>query len=753
MMSFFRAYQKVFFIVITCLVTLSFFFFGPSAGEVKQKVKEHALVKAINGSVITQEKVERLAEFLASSQSDLLDDKVVSANWLNDGVLEKDFFGTPMGAALAEKIFPSIEPELQQILNKIKSFQSYKHPKMPSLHAEVIWSQFAPGALQLASHLKLQSKATQQTFHQLSELYKGQKELPLLFCKRMMMYQERQENKIEFDNELPYADLSLLGLHTAKDWFGKKYLRAVAQVVINGAFQAKELGIDVSIQEVRQELLGYVQDAARRSGEKVEPSQLYGMFLAQVRKAGMEERECLDLWKDVMLFRKLLASFAENVTLDSSVLQAAEEAAKEEAVIDLFSLPSDLRPKDLFSVLKLQMYMDAISPEGRDPLALPQEVLSVEEIERKMPEIVRKEYVLEHVEFSLEKAALQVGVKETWDWEVNEGWNILAKDFPKLIPLSFSTKESRLHHLASLEEEQRFEIDQMARKKMLLIDPSRMEEILSSLQTRQDTYLVGSKGEGLPFKQLKDQKQVYALIQSGDTKKLNCYTEDGEHYYKIQVIQAPTVPRVLTYAEADSLGVLRQKLDAKLETLYTTVRKKDSSLYQQKDGSWKSLSEVKEKIGLLLFPTLIQAIQAEYTKVHGQEPSFEQKQSPAFYVQHRMEAPVRAIWQACQSKHELQEGRSVLLTQWDYIKERQIKKKKDLSISSEEFSLPLGSFSKVHLTGLGKGVFFQMIEKRQTQGLGAEEIKALRAPEEKLALRKGALDLIDTIFVKGAISL
>lgn len=754
MMSFFRAYQKVFFVIVSALVMISFFFFGPMSGNgVKEPVKEHPLVKGIDGSTITIEKVERLANFLSSSQQDLLDDKAPFSNWLNDGVLEKDFFGTTLGIALAEKIFPSIEMEIQQTLQKAKSFKMYRHPRIQTLHAEVLWSQFAPGAIHSANLLvQTQQKASLHTFHQFIELYKAQKELPLLFCKRMMLYQEKQEAKIEPDSELPYADLSLLGLHTAGEWFGKKYLKAAAQVVINGAIKAKELGLSVSIQEVRQDLLLHVQDAARRSGEKVEPSQLYGVFLGQVRKAGMEERECLDLWKDVMLFRKLVASFAEKAVIDPTVLQAAQEAAKEEVVIDLYSLPPNLRSKDFLSMLKRQMYIDAISCEGTDSLVFPTEIAPIHEIERKMPELVRKEYVLEYAELDVEKAALQIGVKETWDWEVGEGWSLVAKEFSSLSQ-ALMTKEDRLAKLMSLEEEERFAIDTFARKKMVISSAARVEAALSALETKQDTCLVSSKGEGLPFKNIKDLKALYQLIEAKETAKLASYSQDGQHYYKIHVVEAPESARVLTLQEADSLGILRQKLDQKLEALYITARKKESSSYQQQDGSWKPLAEVKERVGLLLFPTLIQRIQAEYTKVTGQAPTFEQKQSPSFYAEQQMNALARAALASCQKKEESFNDKSPLLAQWDLVKERQTKKKKEFSAFPHEFSLPPGSFSEVHLTGLGKGVFFQMIEKKETDGLSSEEIRTLRAPEERSAIKKGITELVDTIFTKQALSL
>lgn len=754
MMAFFRAYQKVFLIVVSALVMISFFFFGPMSGPAgKESVKEHPLVKAIDGSTITVEKVERLAEFLSSSQQDILDDKASFANWLNDGVLEKDFFQTTLGVALAEKVFPSIEKEMQNTLQRAKSFKMYRHPRMETLHAEVIWSQFAPGAIHSANLLvQTQQKVSLQTFHQFVELYKAQKELPLLFCKRMMLYQERQEAKIEPDSELPYADLSLLGLHTAADWFGKKYLKAAAQLIINGAVKAKEMGLSVSIQEVRQDLLFHVQDAARKSGEKVEPSQLYNVFLSQVRKMGMEERECLDLWKDVMLFRKMMASIADKASIDPTVLQAAQEGAKEEAVIDVFSFPSNLRSKDFLSMLKRELYIDAISPEGRNPLALPTEIASISEIERKMPELVRKEYVLSYAELDVDKAALQVGIKETWDWEVSEGWTVLAKEFSSLSS-SCVSKEERLSKLMALDEEERFAVDTFARKKMMSSSIARVQAALSSLDEKQDTFLVSTKGEGLSFKHIKDHKALYHLIEKQDQEKLSCYTEDGQHYYKIHILQAPEFARVLTFQEADSLGILRQKLDGKLEALYITARKKDSSSYQQKDGAWKPLAEVKEKVGLLLFPALIQSIQAEYTKVTGQAPTFEQKQSPSFYVEQQMAAWARAAIASYQKGQEPSSDRPALLTQWDFVKERQTKRKKEFSLFSQEFSLPAGAFSEVHLSGLAKGVFFQMIEKKQGQGLSDQELRSLRAPEERAAIKKATTELIDTMFAKQAISL
>ncbi len=113
MLTLFRKYQKVIFVFTTGVIIISFTFFGTmnSMGG-SSDVKEETLVKAVDGSSISSQKVERMVTFLSSSQLDLKDDQATTVNLLNDGILENQFLKVGLGKLLAEKISTEIEQEL-----------------------------------------------------------------------------------------------------------------------------------------------------------------------------------------------------------------------------------------------------------------------------------------------------------------------------------------------------------------------------------------------------------------------------------------------------------------------------------------------------------------------------------------------------------------------------------------------------------------------------------------------------------------
>ena len=518
MLTFFRKYQRFFFILTTVMVVASFSFFG-TIGSMNSgsKVKEEPLFKAINGSLITKQRAEKMMQFISFSHFDFLDDRVSSPNWLNDGVLEKDFLKAPLGFLLAERIFSEISEELSFVVKKAQSFQPYRHPNAPFLSAESIWAQFVPESVRLSTELTRRSEVTPKTFDLLSRFYLGQKSFPSVFLKRVMLYQETQDSRIQPDNSLSYADVSLVGLHSAKEWFGPTYLRAAAQVILNASDYAQSLGFKVSLQEARTQLLANLQEAAKKVSKEFDPKDIYALFLGQVRKMGMEESECLAIWQDIALFRKLVASSVESAVVDPIVLKDLHEASKDLATIELFSLPSHLELRDFSSLLKLQIYLNAVSsPKNRGSiLSFPKELMPLAEIEKRTPELVQRDYVLEYAELDLKKVASQVGLKETWAWQVGDfGWSLIKKQFPLLIKREVSTKEERLVILEGLTDSDRLEIDRFTREKILSLDQTRLKNILFLSAVEKDSCSIGSKGEGLPFKDIKDKHGLVALLES-----------------------------------------------------------------------------------------------------------------------------------------------------------------------------------------------------------------------------------------------
>ncbi len=756
MLTFFRKYQKGFFIVTTGAIIVSFLFFGGAGAMDKTvKIKEEPLFKAVNGSMVTKQKVERMVQFISFSHLDFLDDRISSPNWLNDGVLEKEFLKSPLGALLAEKLMPQIQGELASVVKEARFFHPYRHPNAPFLTAEAVWGQFSAEGAKYASLLLGQGDIVDlKTFEILSAACLEHKSFPSVFLKRVLLYQENQDSRIRPDSGLPYADVSLLGLHSLQNWLGPTYLKAAAEVILNGSAYAESKGYSLSLADARMELLSNLQEAAKRVSKEVPPAELYPLFLQQVRKMGMEELECVSLWRDISLFRKLFHS----VTIDPSSLEEFYAHAKKQAIIELFSLPTHLQLKDFSSLLKLQMYIQAVSsPKAyRSTLGFPKEFLSLAEVEKKNPELVRKEYVLEYAELDVKKAASHIGLKETWNWETSDsGWDILKKQFSELAKQNVSSKEERFATFDQLDDAVRLEVDKFSREKILLSDASRIKEMLLQTSPSQGSFLLSVKGDGLPFKNIKDKNRLMSLLEKGNLLEedlLSFYTEDGIHYYSIRVIDNSAEKKILTFAEADASGSLGEMLDKKLEAIYPDVRKKDSLAYMQKEGGWMPLFKVKDKVGLTLFPDLLKAIQEEYSSFYGKSVSQEEKSSPLFYVQNRMLAPLREQRELVSINQALDSSSSELSKQWDFVKEVQTewKSKKEFFPTDAAFNVPEGTISSITLNGSGKGYFYRMLGHLEAEEAPAAEEEAAIAPLRRQAKKNLAMDLLHNIDQKGA---
>ncbi len=758
MLTFFRKYQKAFFIFTTTIIVVSFLFFGV-AGSMggAPEVKEVPLVKAIDGSTVSVQKLQRMVHFLSSSQLDLKDDKTGSINLLNDGVLEKQFLGAPLGRLLAEKISLEIEKDIKQTIEKAASFQPYRYAGAPFVSSESIWAQFAPESTKIVGELMTHASSLSplKKFDLLSQGYLGHQAVPSTFIRKVLSYQAQQMGLTEQDPALAYADVSLMGLHSAKDWLGESYLRAAAQVIINGAASAKRLGHSVSTQEARDAMVSNVKKAAELlSQETNAQTNFYQIFLNQVRNLGMNEAECIDLWKEIALFQKFFGS----QNLDFKNLPELQNISRSQALVEKYSLPSSLQFKDFVSFMKLQIYADAVSAKKRSKeglLELPTELLSLAEIERKAPELVQRDYVLEYAELDVKKAASQIGLKETWNYQTqDEGWNKLRKQYPAL--KSAETKEERFAALEALGPKQRLEMDKFSREQILFGSKDRIQKELALAKQEVRSFGVSSKGTELPFK-IADMQALVSLLEVAPLKgsqdavqeKLNCYTSDQQHFYKISVVERSPFKKIQTFAEANASGALRHMLDKKLEDSYFEVRRKDPAPYMKKDGTWKALSEVKEKVGFVVFAPVLKAIAAEYQAVYGKEPSKEQLDSTDFYVQNWMLASLKDSLAKMQSGN-LEKPKSDLEGQWQLTSKQETLAQKDYeSLASVNFVE--GTWSPIVSLTHGKPCFFKILQKLESVAPSQEEIEKVTAPMRREAEKKLFEQLFSEMQTKKAI--
>jgi GcvH upstream region-like protein len=759
MLSFFRKYQRIIFIMTSSVVIASFVFFGTYSmtGNSSSDAQETVLTKTIDGSSVTKEKVERMVEFLSSSELDLKVAQNHSINLLNPGILEKDFLESSLGSLLAEKVFPFIEKDLKSSVERIIGFHPYRHPEAPFLSAESVWGQFAPETVQLSHQIAMQaSSLSPKTFDLLSKAYLSQQAVPSYFIRKILAYQESQLGEKSKDSSLPYADISLFGLQSAKAWFGKAYLKAAAEVILNGAALAKKKGYSCSTQELRGDLVRQVKQAIDKTGQKVDPSiDFYQVFLLQIRNLGMTEVQCLDLWKDITLFRKMLKESQESIVINPSDFPELQSIDQSQALVEKFSLPSDLEFKDFSSLMRFKVYLDAVAKDRskESAFALPKEFLSVQEVEKKTPELVQRSYVLEYCEVDLKKASSEIALKETWDWQVEDsGWNLLTKEYQTLFTKQVVGKSARFAILDALDSKTREEVDAFSRRQMLVTNPQRIRSLLDAAQKQTRSIAINLKGNDLPFKGLLEPNVFVSLLEKAPLKgeeniapassavqeKLNAYSDDGEHYYSVCVVSRAEEKKIQSWKEANGSGALRKILDKKLEQAYPEARKKDTMTYMQKDGSWKPLSEVRENVGLFAFSSSLKSIASDYAACYGKEPTSQELSSPEFYVKHWMLHSMKEWRVKAEEAGDLALGEG----QWIPVQSKETLQRKDSPVFSL-VSLEEGAWSSVVFPSPGKACFFHVLQRLAPAAFTEAELEKVKVPLQKKALKEFACNLLE----------
>lgn len=785
MLQYFRKHQKVIFLFTTIVIVISFVFFGTFSTLRSQgpKMTEEEVTKMLDGSSLKKSQIVLMARFLSANLEDSRGgDKQTLINLFNDGVLEKDILGTSLGKQLARQYIAECREDVQQRWNQALAYKPYVHPQATFISAESIWASFEPSMIDIMARIKKNQPADAiESFSLLCDAYIKQRRVPAEMMRRILFYQQNQASWASKDPKLENIDLSLYGFHNAEEWLGSKYIELAGQFILNSAALARQNGYSVSKTEARASLLENLSRGMKLMSEQpLTPEEMKNAFYQQLRILGIDEMSCVDLWQNVLLFRKLFQNAEKIVHVDPSLVEEQYKLAKKVSVIDLYELPAALRVGDFKSLMKLQVYMDSLStPKARgDILAIPKEILSVQEIEKKAPELVQKGYVVEFAEATKQDVLSSMSIKEIWEWELAEDhWFLLKSEFPILAKERAATREERFAALEKLASKQRDDVDHWAQNKILEEKPELLKQALQAAERKTKELRLSSKGASSPFA-LESHAQLMSYLDKAALagqqnpsveaivaqQKLLCYSEDGQHYYSIALLTRDDSKRVLTFAQANSSGVLDQILMKRLEEFYPEVRRKDPATFQNADGSFKPLREVQEAVGRYAFAEMLRSIEKDYMQHFGMQPTGQQKQSTSFYVtyrtlsflkeakQHLQLQPDDSQWVALSESKTYQRE---IEKQWLLMKsEREVPLSDETFFSTKQMQeVAEGNWSNVLLTKKGALCFFHTLRKEESAKLPSSEEKKIK--EILLTHAKSQLveDLLKRISERGAIKL
>ncbi len=730
MLNLLRRYQKTLFAVVAVITTASFIFFGTySVMQSPTTVADYPVGKTIDGKQVTSQQLQLLIRFLnTSSQERQLFEKGTMPNLLNDGVVQKDFLETGFAMLLGERFFELFKSEQEKKFERIKRFHPYEHPQAPFLSAKSLWNDFAPTLVKDYEALLQRNEMDIQGFGLLCSLYTEQTKIPPDMLRQILQRQQEQLSWLKKDPILERGDLSLFGFNTMEDWLGRQFLTLAAETVLNGAATALSEGYRVSLTEARASLKENLRKAViSLANREWTPKEIDELYHRQVNELFWGEEQVVETWRKVLLFRKFLAGMGQHVIVDSQTLERSAQFASETVNIDLFRLPPSLELNTFRDLLKLQVYLEAVSApqtkKGKQPLlSLPTLFASLKEIEKDFPELIEKSYDVEIQEVSINTLAEKVSLKEAYQWQFSEQHAAeLKRRFPALQNYDTASFEQRHEILAKLPVIERAEIDLFTKKKIVQEHPEWMEEAFIKAPKKHMVFGLRIQGGELPFKGAIDHSELSDYLEKASPGTATPYTADGEHHYRITLQSPPGASEIVTFSVASKDGTLDLLLDRYLSQIYPEVRKKHPALFAQKDGGFKPLKEVQDLVGAEAFAEVLHYIEEE-SKHYGVIWTDQMKHSLDPFAKYRLITYVQQMRDAL-SNGMTEEGlvrsnsssRETFSNQWHLIKEQKLLKRKEAAREHLEklFDEKETLWSQPQVNGIHGPYFYYVRQKLQ----------------------------------------
>lgn len=570
MLSFFRKNQRIFFLFITVVIIVTFVFFGTYNVLAPTQVHDETAFEALDGKTVKSSYLDEMARFLSADGAEAFlknhMQKSYPGNFLNDGVVVKDFLQTGMAQVIFQYFFQELTPDLQTRLEKEKHFATYKHPYAQFITAESVWESFAP---ELRSQLDVlrasQDASLQESFDARVNLYLQERQFPPAFLRQVLLYQQKQYDWLPPDQALMQDNLSLFGYRDLNDWFGSTFVKLMSQVIINSAAIAKERGYKVSSEEVVTDLLAQSGQAFERLKGSANMHAKNGQELLQeyLRASQIDESRLINIWQDLLLFRRLFNDIGSSVIVDALALQDFNHYARQGAEIELYTLPVEFNFKD-FHVLQLfEVYLDAIAQQNREPLLLPTSFKTVDELEKIAPQLVEKRFWVEIGSVNKNQLLAKVGIKETWDWELqDENWEALKKQFPELALNPAQDDQARFQVLEALDPKTRNLVDHFARETLADAHPEWKQYAMDIAPTHEEILAIG---ESCSLTGITDTKKLLAYLEAQPLDETFDYTQDETNFYQLRIKERATAKNVLTFREALDKGILGKMLKNVLE--------------------------------------------------------------------------------------------------------------------------------------------------------------------------------------------
>ena len=634
MLSFFRTYQRYFFFFIAIVIVISFSFFGTHAtlGSAK-KQEDYSIGLACDGSQMKRREIDDIMRFIST---DSYDGELQKArrmpNFLNPGVIRKDFFSTGLAVILAEHHFKAIEKDFRERVTQHKNYRPYEHPSAPFIGVASLLGEILPKQKsRLDRFLADKKEVTPETFSLLVDLYLEEQAFPSSILRQYLMFQQKQYHWIEPDPHLAHINLNLFYCTSLEEWFGQNFIELIAQFIHNTAIIAREKGYHVSREEARFDLQqnGYRAFKSQTGKNVVDQKEFTTFFKNQLFYLQLDEKQAVGVWQKVMLMRRFFEDCASVPLFDAYQYRAFHSYASKTAFVDFYQLQPSMRLKDFSSLLELIFYLDIVGKAKGSLNDLPLTFKTMQEIEKKYPELIQKRYLVEMARVTQEEVALHIPIKKIWEWQLKkENFRRLQKRFKFVRDVEEDNQEKFFMALEDLTSDQRKEVEAFSRTLILSEFPELIEKALNEKSLETQEIVINSKGNLFFIEGIKEGAKLEKLLDASPfkeevttdkckisaRKKLECYYQDKKSFFRFYLLDRDKEKNIMTFEEAKKSQVLEILLEKVLENHYRKIRVQNPLIYQNKSGSWKAFEEVKNEVGKDLYTSLFKAIDQDVIK-------------------------------------------------------------------------------------------------------------------------------------------
>lgn len=642
MLAIFRKYQKYIYAVITVVIVISFSFFGTYGTLEGNKIVDQVAFVAIDGTEVSAVQLEEMVRFLATdAQDQLYFGMVWGPNFLNDGVIRKDFLENGAAIPLIQAYREDLAPSWQRKWAVERAFNPYVHPKEPAISSVNLWSYFAPQVVQYWDQLKeVKDPLAKEAIEARIRLFLAQQHLPPRYMAQLLMQQEKQYGRMEHDELLDRMDLSLFHYHTLEDWFGGRFVRLTAAFIYNAAALAEKQGYRITKEEA-------LIDLERNSAESFEQvrkvpqlgvgsSQAY--FAQQLQRLGMDKLQAARLWQKVMLFRALFQEMGSAIFVEPVLYAELHKAEHQKVIGEVFWSPLAARVSDFATMQRLEVYLDSVRKKGQ--------WLTADQVAKKAPQLVGHRYQLEVTKVSLKDLLDQVSARESLQWLLDsKNAEQVAARFPLLSLDKVEGKEERLAVLNHLDAAARLQVDRFARLQLVERDINRVDQLLEQQTAQLQTIFLPLVGQWEGMDAQKLAQDLEASLQ-GNQMTIKKRSSTG-YFYQLRPVQRGETLEVMTFVEADKEGLLDPLLRQALEAHYVQLRNKNPAPYKVESG-WKPLEAVQDEVALSYFAPQLGVIQAALAR-QEQADQYKNLQGAAL-------APYRFVDEASRLRRGLETG-------------------------------------------------------------------------------------------------